>query len=173
MQISVVLLGRTVPGFKDLIEAIRENFKARVSMEVADFPMTRSFRSARQQYDADVLLSELSRTADPDAVTLFVIREDMFSPPMNFVFGLAKGNAGIVSTARLDPRFYGEPEDMKAAGALFKERLVKEAMHELGHAFGLPHCPDRMCVMVFSDSIAGVDFKGKAFCARCRKALYL
>ncbi len=173
MPISLVLAGRTIPGFTALIDAVSRTFRTPVSTEFMDFPFTRSFRQARNQYDAEVLLSELSRGSVHGGQTVFIIREDMFSAPMNFVFGFARGRAAIVSAARLDPRFYGKIDDMAKAGALFKERLLKEVLHELGHLHGLPHCEDTGCVMVFSESIEGVDRKGAEFCKRCLSAMYL
>ena len=46
---------------------------------------------------------------------------------------------------------------------LYMERAVKEAVR------GLAHCQDTGCVMVFSDSILGVDRKTMQFCERCRR----
>jgi archaemetzincin len=88
----------------------------------------------------------------------------------NFIFGLAqlRGRVALVSTRRLDPTFYGE----KPSPGLFLERVVKEAIHELGHTFGLGHCADPRCVMSFSNSISDVDAKSAAFCPDCKKKLY-
>lgn len=173
MRIAIVLVGRSVPGFNDLADALSKEFKAQMTMDMMNPPMTRAFRGGRGQFDADALLKDLSRMAPMEAErTLFVIREDMFSGDLNFVFGLAKGRVCMVSTARLDPRFYGE-KDMAKARSLYKERLIKEAIHELGHTLGLPHCQDKKCAMVYSHTISDVDFKGRGFCERCRKALYL
>ena len=134
--------------------------------------MTRSFRSERKQYHADTLLRELSRIAGSDeALTVFITREDIYSGNLNFVFGLAGRRGCIVSTARLDPRFYGEVPDMEAAKKLFEERLLKEVIHEAGHTMGLPHCEDKKCVMVFSNNIGDVDFKGTKFCKGCEKVI--
>jgi archaemetzincin len=52
---------------------------------------------------------------------------------------------------------------------LHRERLVKEAAHELGHTFGLRHCPDWRCVMSSSHGVERLDVKGADFCAGCRK----
>ncbi|HSB47786.1 MAG TPA: archaemetzincin family Zn-dependent metalloprotease [Candidatus Bilamarchaeum sp.] len=172
MKISIVLLGRTVPGFGAFADRISKEFKDQVRTELIDFPLTRSYRGDRKQYHADILLRELARIAgSEDAITLFITREDIFSGNLNFVFGLAGRRSCIVSMARLDPRFYGPLKDPEKARALFKERLLKEAIHEIGHTLGLPHCEDKKCVMVYSNSVADVDFKGTAFCGSCKKVI--
>ncbi|MDD5172038.1 MAG: archaemetzincin family Zn-dependent metalloprotease [Candidatus ainarchaeum sp.] len=171
MRILIVLVGRTIPGFNELADKLSRTFKCPVSLELIDFPLTRSFRSERKQYDAGAFLREMGRFSEPGTKTVFMVREDMFSTPLNFVFGLAAADSCVVATARLDPRFYGKVDDGKKAGALFKERLFKEMMHELGHTLGMPHCNDKKCVMAFSNSIADVDHKGAGFCKNCQKAL--
>jgi archaemetzincin len=169
-MISIILIGRTVSGFGNLADSISKEFETPVRAEFIDFPLTRSFRSGRKQYDADALLRELSRFAPPGGIALFITREDIFSGRLNFVFGLASKNLCIVSSARLDPRFYGAPADA-ASGSLFSARLVKEAVHEIGHCLSLPHCDDKKCVMVYSNSVRDVDYKDAAFCKSCKKVI--
>ncbi len=172
MRIALVLIGRTVPGFNDLVNTISKEFKAKVTTELIDFPMTRSYRSERDQYDAEALLRDLRKFKHLGAdKTAFIIREDIFAGELKFVFGLAMEDVCLVSTTRLDPRFYGE-EDMEKARSLFVERVIKEVVHELGHTMGLPHCDNEKCVMVFSNSVKDVDSKDKGFCKNCAKVLY-
>ena len=54
---------------------------------------------------------------------------------------------------------------------VFKDRIVKEAIHELGHAFGLIHCNNKRCVMHFSNSLHDTDFKNKRFALDCKHNL--
>jgi archaemetzincin len=68
-----------------------------------------------------------------------------------------------MSVFRLHQRFYGLPEDER----LFYERCEKEALHELGHTFGLVHCKLYECVMHYSNSIEQVDLKHSRFCPSC------
>ena len=86
---------------------------------------------------------------------------------LTFVFGEAQldGNCAVVSTARLHEEFYGLPP----RADLLRERLVKEAAHELGHTFGLRHCADWRCVMTSSHAVERLDVKDAEFCAACRK----
>jgi archaemetzincin len=47
-------------------------------------------------------------------------------------------------------------------------RLQKEAVHELGHTFGLLHCRDEHCAMARSPSLRHVDAKSPALFRACR-----
>jgi archaemetzincin len=67
----------------------------------------------------------------------------------------------------LRDEFYGLPPNPAA----LKSRLVKEAVHELGHTFGLVHCPNACCVMYFSNSLGDTDRKGPGFCSACKARL--
>jgi archaemetzincin len=51
--------------------------------------------------------------------------------------------------------------------SLFSLRILKEALHELGHNRGLRHCSDDGCVMHFSNTLADTDRKGPGFCPDC------
>jgi archaemetzincin len=89
---------------------------------------------------------------------------------LTFVFGEAQldGNCAVVSTARLKEEFYGLPGRQE----LLRERLLKEAVHELGHTFGLRHCADWRCVMTSSHAVERLDVKGAEFCRACRKPVF-
>jgi archaemetzincin len=172
MRILVVLLGRTMPGFHPLIDSISREFGAKVTTEFIDAPFTRSFRSQRNQYDAGVMLGELAPLVSHHADrALFITWNDLFGSQFPFIFGMSKGKNCIVSLARLDPRFHGPVPDTSKANTLFKERIHKEVMHELGHTFGLGHCRNRDCIMAFSGSFQGIDYKGKSFCETCKQQI--
>ena len=122
----------------------------------------------RGQYRSDDILARLRRLKLPAERWLGVVDVDLYTPGLNFVFGQATmgGPTALISLARLRQSFYGLPEDE----ALYHERAIKEAVHELGHTYGLGHCPDPACVMHFSNSLLDTDRKGADFCPRCRKS---
>ncbi len=53
-------------------------------------------------------------------------------------------------------------------------RFKKVALHEIGHNFGLPHCPDKKCVMTDAvESIKTIDNARPELCAACSARLGL
>ncbi len=126
----------------------------------------------RGQYRVGEILLRLRRLDMPQAHRLLgLVDEDCYTPGLNFVFGqaMAGGRDAVVALPRLRQEFYGLPKDE----VLFQERAIKEAVHELGHTYGLGHCSSSRCVMHFSNSLADTDIKGAAFCERCRAELDL
>lgn len=126
-----------------------------------------AFNPQRKQYSAGAILAQLH--PGPTDRVLGVVDLDLYVPELNFVFGLADGagRRAVIALPRLRERFYGRPDDE----ALFLARAVKEAVHELGHTYGLGHCADRRCVMAFSNSLADTDDKGQTFCPRHQQQL--
>jgi len=118
----------------------------------------------RGQYNAEVLVAEIAEKIPADAEKLLcVVDVDLFVLGLNFVFGLAAGNTAVISLVRLRPEYYGERKNEY----LSRERALKEAVHELGHTFGLHHCPDIRCIMHFSNRLEDTDIKGPDFCDVC------
>ncbi|MGV9200035.1 MAG: archemetzincin, partial [Promethearchaeia archaeon] len=72
----------------------------------------------------------------------------------------------LISLARLRPEFYGSQSNKE----IFRERTLKEAIHELGHTFGLEHCHNR-CIMSFSNNLQQTDDKPPKFCKDCKEKL--
>ena len=131
-----------------------------------DIPQA-AYDPLRKQYSAQAILDDISQR-----ITLTLINEralivtdvDLYAPDLNFVFGLAdaKKGIGIISIARL-----------KTDGnvAILYERALKEAAHELGHSWNIPHCPSPKCIMFFSGSLADTDKKRDSFCYKCQIGL--
>ena len=162
--------GATEPGLgtlEHLAVGLSRIFRTRCSVRPGCLDSTFARDERRNQYYSTALLQRLERAADPDVRILGVTALDLYVPVLTFVFGEAQleGTSALVSMARLKDDFYGLPprED------LLHERLLKEAVHELGHTFGLRHCQDWQCVMSSSHSVERLDIKGSEFCSPCRK----
>lgn len=126
-----------------------------------------SFEVGRNQYYSTKILKELLKEVPDDARKLLgVTDKDLCIPILTYVFGEAQlgGTAALVSLARLRQEHYGVAPDRP----LLLARLRKESLHELGHTFGLIHCPSRECVMYLSNTVVDVDSKGRSFCRACR-----
>ena len=129
-----------------------------------------AFDQSRGQYNSRSLLGQLLREARPGpARVLGVTGVDLFIPVLTYVFGEAQlgGTAAVVSTHRLDGERYGLPPDPER----LRQRLVKEAVHEIGHTCGLVHCHEHRCVMGSSTYVEEIDLKDARFCARCLAAM--
>ncbi len=129
-----------------------------------------AFNERRRQYLSRSILHQIGGLALPRAHRLLgVVDLDLYVPELNFVFGQAslRGKEAVIALPRLRQSFYGLPDDL----GLFQQRVVKEAVHELGHTYGFGHCPDRLCVMHFSNSLHDTDIKGRSFCPNCQANL--
>src|SRR5574337_748552 len=131
-----------------------------------------AFHPERQQYHSTEILVRMQRAfLNPGAASqgrhlLGVTSVDLYIPILTFVFGEAQisNSCAVVSTHRLRQEFYGLPADP----GLLQQRLLKEAVHELGHTLGLTHCDDYRCAMAPSHTVEWIDLKGSGFCPECR-----
>lgn len=124
----------------------------------------------RDQYLATSILEQLTQVDPQNAFRILgVVDLDLHAPQLNFVIGKTAigGREALVALPRLRQSFYGMPEDLE----LFRQRTLKEAIHELGHTFCLGHCPKRNYVMCFSNSPPDTDTKGTSFCPGCACSL--
>jgi archaemetzincin len=142
--------------------------------EVARLPMLApdpaALDSRRKQWNSTLLLRQAAQARPAGALRLLALTaEDIFIPMLSFVFGQAQlgGRAALVSTARLRQEFHGFAEDRP----LFSGRLIKEVVHEVGHTFGLTHCPDPSCSMSLSTTLVQTDKKSAELCPSCRLRL--
>jgi archaemetzincin len=129
-----------------------------------------AWQPVRRQYDAARMLRDVAAAFPAGAAKILALTEvDLFHPILTFLYGQAQlgGSAALVSLARLRQDFYGLPPQP----ALAVRRLRKEALHELGHTFGLTHCRDSSCAMALSTSLDQLDVKNDSFCHTCRLAL--
>jgi archaemetzincin len=171
-KIGLVPLGKSVEEALMLFLAGRLAEVFGVTVEIsARMPSPRyAYEERRGQHHSSVILTRLRRAWEGVYdIILGVTDVDLFAPPLNFVFGEADmvHQVAVISLFRLRPEIYGQP----ANRGLFQERALKEAVHELGHTFGLMHCGHYRCVMYFSNSLSDTDRKSHSFCRRCKDAL--
>jgi archaemetzincin len=120
----------------------------------------------RAQVDADAMLGLLVDRFPDDASRVLAITErDMYAAGRPYVFGYGhlRDRVAIVSTARLDERFYGR------AGheSITRVRLYKAVVHEVGHTAGNPHCHAPVCVMREVADLDALDSLSPTYCAEC------
>jgi len=128
-----------------------------------------AFNKKRGQYLASTILDKIAEEKDyvNFEKILGIVDCDLYVPELNFVFGQASSRLALISLTRLRQQYYSLPEDK----GIFYKRVLTEAVHELGHTYGLGHCANPDCVMFFSNSIMDTDRKGYQFCPICRKKI--
>ena len=169
--ISLVPIGRVD---RDLLAWLAESLTRRLRVACSLAPEALDVEPAhnplrRQYHSTEILRLLLSQRPGNTWKVLGVTDLDLYIPILTFVFGEAQlsDSRAVVSTHRLRQEFYGLPIDAD----LLRERLLKEALHELGHTYGLRHCLDYACVMSPSHGVERIDLKGTDFCAECLPAL--
>lgn len=161
-----ISLTRFGPVAAEIEEHLRRELARRFGLPVRCFGEELAlvgWNPERQQYLGEAMLAELHHAAPPDAVRVLALTEvDLYAPEMDFIFGQAEvgGRTAIVSLHRLHPEASGEAPNR----ILFLRRALVECVHELGHTFGLVHCPFASCVMHFSEGLEETDRKGPGFC---------
>jgi len=170
----LIPMGETNPNeLSFLPKALSKTFRImsfEISSENLNLPL-HAYNSARRQYNSTILLEYLAITKPRGYEKyLGIVDADLYAGELNFVFGEAtlNGDSAIISLYRLRPEFYSSSADEE----LFRARVLKEAVHELGHTFGLTHCRNPECVMHFSNSIMDTDLKSAEPCSACQVKLF-
>jgi archaemetzincin len=182
LQLVPIYCGDRSSLVEPLARRLEEIFHVRAEVHPPSFDPELAYDSLRGQYNSRVLLAQLLREPPsppgpegardssnggfpPAHRILGVANVDLFIPVLTFVYGEAQldNRAAVTSAYRLDNELYGLPADPH----LLFERLVTEAVHELGHTYGLLHCIDNRCVMASSTYVEEIDLKSPGFCDRC------
>lgn len=171
MKLVIIPFGEIKSDLLDFLsQAIKKTFGCYCRIEESISVPKDTFNKSRRQYNSTAILKKLaSQKMDRSVITLGIIDEDLYASNLNFVFGEADllNRVAIISLWRLRPEFYRLPTDER----LLYERAMKEAIHEIGHVYGLGHCHNPKCIMYFSNSIKDTDRKGPDFCNLCAHEL--
>jgi archaemetzincin len=154
------ILMQLAPAMASLFRVPTEILQVRLDPDFA-------YHAERQQYHSSEILQAMQRYVGPDSWrVLGVTGVDLYIPILTFVFGEAQmgGPCGLVSARRLQQEFYGLPPDQEIA----QQRLLKEAVHELGHTLDLTHCDDYQCAMAPSHAVEWIDLKDSTLCGACQ-----
>lgn len=172
--IAIQPLGRVSPQDLARVQAgIRALYAVDVEL-LPEIPIPKSaYYPPRERYKADKLLASLEAGIDKHFTKVIGLTARDISTSKDVIddwgiFGLGKlgGRSCVVSTFRLRS---GKPTD-----PVFQVRLVKVVNHELGHTFGLDHCPAVGCLMQDAGGkIATVDGESGIPCAACAARLPL
>jgi len=159
---------------KNLLDSLSVTLKDIFALPVTflhgSFPLEEGRDPIRNQYNSTWILSQiLKQTPEESGKILGVTSVDLYVPVLTYVFGEAQldGKVAVVSSYRLRDELYGLPQNPER----LKERLEKEAVHELGHTFGLIHCRNPKCVMYSITYAEEIDFKAINFCGVCLSIL--
>lgn len=158
-------------------QALDSAYQARIIILPSISPPKETFVNVKvPRYRADKLIAYL-KEVKPDTVDyimgltgydISITKHDMLGrikEPKSLyedfgIFGLGykPGKSCIVSYYRLG-----------ADAAMVKTRLAKICTHELGHNFGLDHCPNKKCVMADAvEKISTIDNAEGRLCERCK-----
>jgi archaemetzincin len=149
-----------------LRQSLSDKFRVRAEVLQPALDATFAMHAERQQFHSSEILSSMQRYVTSATWRVLGITQlDLYIPILTFVFGEAQlgGTAALVSYHRLQQEFYGLPEDMD----LLANRLLVEAIHELGHTLQLTHCHNYQCAMAPSHAVEWIDIKDSGFCEDC------
>ena len=153
----------------ELIEAVASEIKQVFGFATETNPILQDLSFAlddnRNQYHSTAILDRLAANIPPHTIRVLAIAQvDLFIPILTHVYGEAQlgGAACIVSTLRLNEGRSGVNIPPK-----YIDRIVKEAIHELGHTFNLRHCPEHTCIMHYCRNEEDVDRKSDQLCRYC------
>jgi len=168
MNLQLLPIGKLDGGLlMDLAPALANTFQMPCEVIASPLDPQFAFHGERQQHHSSEIMARMQSLVTPHSWrVLGVAAVDLYIPILTFVFGEAQmgGPCAVVSLHRLREEFYGLPADRN----LLRERLLKEAVHEIGHTINLTHCDDYRCAMAPSHAVEWIDLKENWLCGACQ-----
>lgn len=166
-KLQILPVGPNDPRLLDwLRQSLEEKFRVKGQILSPGLDASFALHAERQQYHSSEILVAMQSFIERDTWKLLAVTSlDLYIPILTFVFGEAQvgGTAALVSYHRLRQEFYGLPEDLDRLA----DRLLIEAVHELGHTLRLTHCDDYRCAMAPSHAVEWIDLKDSGYCDSC------
>jgi predicted Zn-dependent protease len=157
------------------LSALAAHFRHKLHIDVrvlASVPVPAdAYNSSRRQYVGDRLLAQVER-AHRGGVVIGIIAQDIYmaKKAFRFVFSIRDSRAGVVATARMNPRFFGLPADKE----LLTSRIEKMTTKDIGAlALGRRESSNPRSVLYTPIlSLDDLDFMTEDFAPRppCRQA---
>ena len=160
--------------FKDvdsnLVKILADSLRKKMSVEFVvlatqSLPAS-AFYKPRQRYIADSLLVFLRNANNNRYEKIIGITTKDISTRKGDIenwgilgLGSCPGEACVVSTFRAGKN--------KVSTSHFLRRITTLALHELGHTYGLEHCPVATCLMKDAEGKMNLD-DGDTYCNKCR-----
>ena len=123
-----------------------------------------AFVKGRNRYRGTVLLDDLKKHQKENTVvgltSKIICTTNEISPDFG-VMGISYKNTGLCVASSIIPKNGKVQTD---------SNFIKLTLHELGHAYGLPHCPDQKCYMVDAEHRMKLP-QTTGFCDDCRRYL--
>ncbi len=156
--------GKFLSALKDSIE---KYYPVSVTLSYSINLPANAWYPARKRYKADAILGFLQSIKPAQARCVVGITDKDISTKKGnnadygvMGLGLQPGKVCVVSTYRLQKNY---PPDK-----LLFQRLLKTVVHEIGHNFGLPHCPNKHCIMADAEGSLNQD-KETGLCIVCKR----
>jgi archaemetzincin len=170
--VAVQPLGRALSSESTelVVTALRHYYKVRLVVQEPVALPKKAFYPPRQRYRAEKLLDFLKEIAPADASRVMGITAVDISTTKG-----QYADFGILGLATIDGLVCVLSEFRCARksrdGLHVRARLAKTAVHELGHTFGLLHCPHVGCLMRDGRGTVLTTDTEHTLCGTCRSAL--
>lgn len=157
-----------------LIKELKAGLQNQLTVEVAVLDNTPlpafAFYKPRQRYIADSLLIFVRQANKNKFEKIIAVTTKDISTRKGDVenwgilgLGTCPGQACVISTFRAGKN--------KVSHSIFLRRMTTLALHELGHTYGLEHCPVAICLMKDAEGKMNLD-DGNSYCEKCRNYLH-
>jgi len=169
LSINVIPLGKVDLNVLSDIKVGIEKFYGVTLIIAKALPLTDDLLAkSRTRYEANKILSKFKCNKNLLIITEsdIAIKYKKHNSEEWGIMGLGyrPGKTCVVSTFRIK---------RNASETLFKERLIKICIHEIGHNLGLDHCKyNPKCLMNDANgTISQVDKEEMYFCKKCKKKI--